>query len=52
MIERTQIITRGWSRVDIAKIEHSHRVRVDTIDKRVVGIEYERIDFLQLVSIS
>jgi hypothetical protein len=31
------------------KIEHRYHVRIDTVDKRVVCIEFERIDFLQLV---
>jgi hypothetical protein len=35
--------------VDIALYIHMHHVRIDIIDKRIAGLGYERIDFLQLV---
>jgi hypothetical protein len=44
-----QIIMMGWSRVGDVKIEDRHHVRIDTVDKRVVGIGYESIAILQLV---
>jgi hypothetical protein len=44
-----EIITRGWNGDEDVKIEHGHHVRIDTVDKRLVGIENERIDFLRLV---
>jgi hypothetical protein len=42
----------SWSRVGDTKVEHRHYVlieSVDTVERYVFGIGYERIDFLQSV---
>jgi hypothetical protein len=42
----------GWGRVVDVKIAHEDHARIetmDTIEKHVVGIGYDRIDFFQLV---
>lgn len=42
----------GWSRVGNSKIEHRYHARidiVDTVEKHVVGVGNEPIDFLQFV---
>jgi hypothetical protein len=44
-----EILTRGWNRVENVRIELRHHVRIDVVDRRVVGIEYECINFLWLV---
>ena len=52
VVLRGRVTRMGWSRVGDAKLEHRHHARIDTVDtveKHIVGIGYERIDFLQLV---
>jgi hypothetical protein len=49
VIERTQIVVMDWSWIGDVKIEHRHHERADTVDKRIVGIGYDRIDFFQLM---
>jgi hypothetical protein len=36
----------GWSRVGDVKVEHRHDDTVETAKEHVVGIGYERINFL------